>query len=136
MCMPTRRVHDYRLCKIINYVPNQNIDKKFNYYFNSQIYIFNTKNKKYDILDLPSQIISYIDISNEWLLGKFYNQSNLSKITCEIMRKIYDNKINATLIRRLYATYLRSLNLNAHEWNLQANKMGHSLLENIKYSSI
>ena len=39
MCMPTRRVHDYRLCKIINYVPNQNIDKKFNYYFNSQIYI-------------------------------------------------------------------------------------------------
>ena len=49
---------------------------------------------------------------------------------------IHDNKINATLIRRLYATYLRRLNLNVHEWNLQANKMGHSLLENIKYSSI
>jgi hypothetical protein len=135
MSMPTRRAHDYRLCKIINHKPNEKTDKKFNYYHNGIIYIFNTKNKKYDVIDLPSEILQFIDIKNEWLLGKLYNPTRLSKIITKMMYKIYDIKINATLIRRLYADYLRSLNLNAYEWNKQANKMGHSLAENIKYTS-
>ena len=135
MCMPTRRAHDYRLCKIIDKIPNKDTDKSFNYYYDKHIYIYNTKNKIFDILKLPDEILPYIDNNNEWLLGKFYNQSYLSKIISEMMMKIYDIKINATLIRRLYADYLRSLNLNAYEWNKQANKMGHSLAENIKYTS-
>lgn len=135
MSMPTRRAHDYRLCKTITEIPNYKTDKNFNYYYNENIYIFNTKNKIFDILKLPHEIIQYIDNTNEWLLGKYYNESHLSKIISEMMKKIYDIKINATLIRRLYADYLRSLNLNAYEWNKQANKMGHSLSENIKYTS-
>ena len=135
MSMPTRRAHDYRLCKTITEIPNEKTDKSFNYYYNENIYIFNTKNKVFDILELPHKIIQYIDNTNEWLLGKFYNENYLSYIISEMMKKIYDIKINATLIRRLYADYLRGLNLNAYEWNKQANKMGHSLAQNIKYTS-
>jgi hypothetical protein len=136
LLIPTRRLHDYRFTKNINKIPNNNINKLFNYYYNKNIYIYNTKNKKFDIINIPDEINNLINIYDEFIFGKFYNQSALSKIFSTIMFKIYNIKINATLIRILYATYLRSLNLSAKDWEEKAQKMGHSLGENIKYSYI
>lgn len=136
LLLPTRRLHDYRFTKNIHSAPSPNIDKSFNYYFNNDIYIFNTKNKKYDIINLLPEITSLINSNDEFILGKFYSQSSLSKLFSSIMLKIFNIKISATLIRILYASYLRSLNLNSKAWEDKAIKMGHSLSQNIKYSFV
>jgi hypothetical protein len=52
------------------------------------------------------------------------------------MEKVYKLRIPPSLVRIMYATYLRNLNLSGNEWEKQANKMGHGLAENIKYSAV
>lgn len=136
LLIPTRRLHDYRFTKNIDKIPNNNIDKTFNYYYNNNIYIYNTKNKKYDVIDIPEVISNLINKKDEYILGIKYTQSALSKLFINVIYKIYNIKINATLIRILYATYLRSLNLSGKDWEEKAKKMGHSLGENIKYSYV
>ena len=136
LLIPTRRLHDYRFTKNINKIPNDNTDKTFNYYYNGNIYIFNTKNKKYDVIEIPEVISNIINKNDEYILGIKYNQSTLSKLFINIIHKIYNIKINANLIRILYSTYLRSLNLSGKDWDEKAKKMGHSLGENIKYSFV
>ena len=76
------------------------------------------------------------DKKDEYILGIKYTQSALSKLFINVIYKIYNIKINANLIRILYATYLRSLNLSGKDWEEKAKKMGHSLGENIKYSYV
>ena len=136
LLIPTRRLHDYRFTKNINNIPKNINNKLFNYYYNKKIYIYNTKNKKFDIINIPDEITNLININDEFIFGKYYNQSALSKLFSSIMFKIYNIKINATLIRILYSSYLRSLNLNSKEWEDNALKMGHSLSESIKYSYV
>ena len=54
--MPTRRIHDYRYTKIA-YKKKQLDIKEFNWYYQGNIYINNTKNKKSIVLDLPKPVI-------------------------------------------------------------------------------
>lgn len=134
MLIPTRRLHDYRFTKIAKSIPDSSFDKSFNYYFDKRIYIFNTKNSKHAVIDLPNEIVELINSDDEFLLGKFYDDSNLADIYNRTIYKIYNLKINPTLMRILYSTYLRSQNLSGNEWEKKAAEMGHSLAENIKYS--
>jgi hypothetical protein len=136
LLIPTRRFNDYRLVKISKIKPDDKFDKNFNYYYNGSIYIYNTKNKIHDIIEMPDEIYKLIDNNNEYMLGKLYQQSTLTKNLASILFKIYNMKINNKLLRILYSTYLRSLNLNGIEWDKQAKMMGHSLSENIKYSYV
>ena len=136
LLMPTRRLHDYRFCKIAKSKPDDTFDKSFNYYFNKQIYIYNTKNKKYDILNIPDEVIKYIDLNYDWLFLKFYSEPSLSRYYTKIMTSLYGIKINNTMMRILFSTYLRGLNLSGLEYEKVANKMGHSLSENLKYSYV
>jgi hypothetical protein len=132
--IPTRRAHDYRYVKNISHIPDDTIDKDFNYYFDKHIYIYNTKNKKFYNLQLPDEIIPYINIDTQFIFGdKLIDQSNLSARIKTIFKKIYDYPYNATEIRRLYATYSNH-NLSKKERKHNATAMGHSFLENVNYS--
>jgi len=134
--IPPRRHHDFRHTKNSSSIPNDTVDKSFNYYFDKHIYIYNTKNKKfYDFL-LPDEIIPYISTDTEFILGnKLISAALMSQHIKRIFKKIYDYPYNATLIRRLYATYSRE-NLTKKEIRQNAIAMGHSLNENYNYSFV
>lgn len=132
--IPTRRAHDYRYTKNSSSIPNDTIDKSFNYYFDKHIYIFNTKNKKFFDLLLPDEIIPYINTQTEFIFGdKLITHDKMSNNIKSIFKKIYGHPYNATLIRRLYATYSRE-NLTKKQIKLNAIAMGHSLTENLNYT--
>jgi hypothetical protein len=134
LLIPTRRLHDYRLTKISQSIPDDTFDKSFNYYFDKNIYIYNTKNSKKDVISIPDVIVPLIDTTQEFLFGRLYDASPLSNKFTNVMEKVYKLRIPPSLVRIMYATYLRNLNLSGNEWEKQANKMGHGLAENIKYS--
>jgi hypothetical protein len=132
--IPTRRAHDYRYTKIANAIPDDDIDKNFNYYYDKKIYIYNTKNKKYYECIVPDEVIPFIDTSKEFLLGdKLIGQSQISALIKTIFKKIYGDEYNATLVRRLYATHSFD-NMNKNEIKHNAIAMGHSLTEHFNYS--
>lgn len=134
--IPTRRAHDFRYTKNSSSIPDDTIDKGFNYYFDKHIYIYNTKNKKFYDLLLPDEIIPYISTDTEFILGdKLVSPQLLSQHIKRIFKKIYDYPYNATLIRKLYATYSRE-NLTKKEIRHNAIAMGHSLNENYNYSFV
>jgi len=132
--IPTRRAHDYRHTKNINSIPNNTIDKNFNYYYNNHIYIYNTKNKKFFDLLLPDVIIPYINTDTEFIFGdKLIEQSALSARIKSIFKKIYDYPYTNTQIRKLYATYSNE-NFSKKQRKENAKAMGHSFEENINYT--
>ncbi len=132
--IPTRRIHDYRYTKNISSIPDNTIDKSFNYYFDKHIYIYNTKNKKFFDLLLPDEIIPYINTETEFIFGdKLIEQANISNHIKTIFKRIYGHPYNASLIRRLYATYSRE-NLTKKQIKQNAIAMGHSLNENFNYT--
>lgn len=136
LLLPTKRFNEYRLVKISKIKPNDTFNKSFNYYFNGTIYIFNTKNKVYNEINIPDEVFKLIDNNDEFMMGKLYNQNTFTQKLPNIMFKIYGMAINNTLMRRLYSSYLRSLNLNGNDYEKEANKMGHSLSQNLKYSYV
>ena len=136
LLMPTRRFNEYRLVKISSTKPNDKFDKKFNYYHNGTIYIYTQKNKKVDTIDIPDEVFKLIDNNDEYLMGELFKQATFSAKLANITFKIYGMSINNTLMRRLYSTYLRSLNLNGNDYEKEAHKMGHTLSESIKYSYV
>lgn len=129
MLHPTRRAHDFQHTKIHHCIPDENIDKKFNYYYDKHIYIYNTKNKQYYDMKLDDAIIPYIDINATYLFG---NNKQLSSFISNTFEKIYNHRYTAKNIRELYATYNQSLDKRTRIENAAA--MGHSLLENTLYS--
>ena len=136
LLLPTKRFNEYRLVKISKIKPNDTFNKSFNYYFNGTIYIYNTKNKVYNEINIPDEVFKLIDNNDEFMMGKLYNQNTFSSKLSNIIFKIYGMAINNTMLRRLYSTYLRSLGLNGNDYEKQANKMGHSLSQNLKYSYV
>ena len=126
--IPTRRPQDFQLTKITDKIPDKDIDKNFNYYYDKHIYIYNTKNKEeYDLI-LPDEIIPYIDTTREFLFNR-----NIDIIIPRVFNKLYGHPFNAREIRRLYATYSNT-HFNMRERFATAKAMGHSMEENLKYS--
>lgn len=126
--IPTRRPQDFQLTKITNKIPDKDIDKNFNYYYDKHIYIYNTKNKEeYDLI-LPDEIIPYIDTTREFLFNR-----NIDIIIPRVFNKLYGHPFNAREIRRLYATYSNT-HFNMRERFATAKAMGHRMEENLKYS--
>ena len=134
LLIPTRRLHDYRLTKIAQSIPDDTFDKSFNYYFDKNIYIYNTKNSKKDIISIPDVIVDLIDTTQEFLFRKLYDPCPLSNKFTNIMEKVYKLRIPPSLVRIMYSTYLRNRNLSGLEWKKEAEKMGHSLIESVLYS--
>jgi len=134
--IPPRRPHDFRYTKNISSIPDDTIDKSFNYYFDKHIYIYNTKNKKFYDLLLPDEIIPYISTDTEFILGKkLVSSPLLSQHIKRIFKKIYDYPYTTFLIRRLYSTYSLE-NLTKKEIKQNAIAMGHNINEDFNYSFV
>jgi len=131
LLIPTRRMGDYLITKIHHSIPDTNINKKFNYYFDKHIYIYNTKNQEYFDLHLPDEIIPYIDITKEFLL--YDKRSYFTAFISKTFQLIYNYPYNPRIIRHLYATY-NNTNCSKKERFQNATAMGHSIVENLKYS--
>jgi len=129
--MPTRRAYDFERTKIIDKVPDKHIDKNFNYYYDKHIYIYDSKNKEEFVMDLPDEIIPYINITGEFL---FDNHKKLSILISRIFNKLYGHPYTAREIRKLYATYNNNSELHMRERFANAKAMGHSMEENLRYS--
>ena len=134
LLIPIRRAGDYEITKNAKSQPDDKIDKNYNYYYDKKIYIYNTKNKKEIIFELPNEIVELIDTNDEYMVGKKYTQNYLSRCISDLMKKIYGHQLTSGIIRIMYATYLRTLNLSAVEWKKKCDLMGHTLEENIAYS--
>ena len=136
--MPTRRLYDYRITRIATKSSDiNNLD--YNWYYQGKIYINNTKNKDMMVLDLPNEIVEIINLlpaDTDYILGKSYSESSLSRKFAKITENIYRTPFNAVDIRKLYASY--NLKINAETGDTKqmkenARKMGHSLNENLNY---
>ena len=136
LLIPTRRMNDYRLVKISSTKPNDTFDKSFNYYYNGTIYIYTQKNKKIDEIHIPDEVFKLVNNDDEWFVGDYFKQTAFTTHFENITYKIYGVIVPNTLMRILYSTYLRSLNLSGREWEKKANKAGHTLSESIKYSYV
>ena len=134
--LPTRRIHDYRYTKIA-YKKSQLDIKEFNWYYQGKIYINNTKNKKNIVLDLPKPVIDLINNlpdDTDYLLGKFYSESTLSNKFVSITKNATGYSFTATHIRKIYSTYNLKKGGNYCDLVANAEKQGHSLMENLKYA--
>jgi len=134
--LPTRRIHDYRYTKIA-YKKSQIDIKEFNWYYQGKIYINNTKNKKNIVLDLPKHVIDLINNlpdDTDYLLGKFYSESTLSNKFVGITKNATGYSFSATDIRKIYSTYNLKKGGNYCDLVANAEKQGHSLMENLKYA--
>jgi hypothetical protein len=149
---PTRRPVDYRKMVIISSEPpivNKKTKKEDikNYYYNKKFYFNITKNKKIQKYDVPDELNAIIQSivshkkDTEYLLsinGNQYTQTEMSKLVMNTMYKIYGVSISAVEIRRLYATYLKSLvdekKLSEKEHRNICDMMNHNYEENKKYS--
>lgn len=148
---PTRRPVDYRKMLItFSEPPNQyrvKYEDKYNYYYNKFFYFYVTKNKKVQKFNVPDDLDNIIQSNisnknnNDFLLSnnnKQFTQNELSKLIMITFYKIYGVSISAVEIRRLYATYLKSLyHLNLISENEHRNisdMMNHNYEENKKYA--
>ena len=136
MYFPVRRSVDYRIMLISTTLPNlKDKNDKNNYYFNKKFYFLNTKNKKRQVFDIPDELDNLIPkdkTNNDYLLGKLYNDSTLSKIIMKVFCKVYGFDISAVELRRFYATFLNSL--GDVERNKIAIMMNHNLQQNKLYA--
>lgn len=136
--IPTRRLYDYRICRIAYKAGDLN-DLNYNWYYQGNIYINNTKNKDRIVLELPYEInaiVNQLPNDTDYILGKLYSQSTLSHKFNIITKNIYDTPFGALEIRKLYATY--NLKTGAETGNTKLMKanarlMGHSLGQSMDY---
>lgn len=142
--IPTKRPGEYRKIKIIDYDPtlNINIDKKFNYYYNKKIYIYNmksNKNKEILIIDVPDVVDELINKNNIFLFQyknniNGYTASGFNAFIKKTFNDIYNYPFNPNFIRRLYATYINKSSFNPIKRKEIAKIMNHSLTQQVLYS--
>jgi len=148
---PTRRPVDYRKMLITFSEPRNQSKLKYedknNYYYNKTFYFNITKNKKIQKFQISDDLDNIIQSNiqdkkeGEYLLSnnnKQFTQNELSKLIMNTFFKIYEISISAVEIRRLYATYLKSLydkkELSEAEHRHICDMMNHNYEENKKYS--
>lgn len=141
--LPIKRPNDYRIIKIINTDPelDDNIDKNYNYIYKNpdgvvKMYFYKMKVHKNKVLivNLPSELSDYIDFNKSYLFqykDGSYN-SGMSKLITNAFKKIYNYPYNPTMIRKLYTTYIKDMNIN--DKKEIANIMNHSLEQQLLYS--
>lgn len=133
MLFPPRRAIDYRrmICRDFD------TDGE-NWYLNGMFYFNVTKNnivQKYVISSLLNEIIcEYLSVNrSKYLLGKKYNQSELSNRLSKLFTDIYGIPLTVTKLRRLFATNLSTTEINITDRRIQADKMNHTISENYRY---
>jgi len=82
-------------------------------------------------MDLPDEIIPYINISRKYLFSNGIKQ--LTSYIPKVFNKLYGHPYTARDIRKLYATYSNT-QLSMRERFANAVAMGHSMAENLRYS--
>lgn len=142
--IPTKRPSEYRKIKIIDNDPtlNINIDKKFNYYYNKKIYIYNMKSNKNNqilIIDVPDIIDELINKNNVFLFQyknniNGYTASGFNAFIKKTFNDIYNYPFNPNFIRRLYATYINKNSFNPIKRKEIAKIMNHSLTQQVLYA--
>ena len=136
--IPTRRMYDYRITRIATKKKDTE-NEMFNWYYQGKIYINNTKNQDKMILQLPTEIIAIINklpTDTDYIFGKAYIESTLSRKFSNITNRIYNSQFTPLDIRRLFATHsLNTTNDNGDVNNLfkNAKNMGHSLNQHLQY---
>lgn len=144
MLLHPRRYDDYRIIKITTTKPNEKNDTNYNYYYEGKIYIYNSKSDTRNelekqktkikfLIELPNEIIEIINTDNEYLLGKLYSQSYMSKLFANTFYKIYGVVYNIVEIRRLYITNKNKEGLSYFEKKELADAMNHSIEQQAKY---
>jgi len=142
--LPTKRPKDYRIIKIINTNPelDENIDTSFNYLYKNddniiQMYFYNMKVNKRDviIIKLPEELYPFVDLKQNYLFqycNTIYSSNGLSKLITNTFNKIYKYPFNPTMIRKLYTTYIKNIDIN--EKKEIAKIMNQSLEQQLLYA--
>ena len=137
--LPTRRLYDYRYLKIAKSIDDTK-NKEYNWYYDNNIYINITKNKKESVIPITDpylkDLFNNIDIDEHFgafVFKKFLKPHEINRMFNKIMMKIYDCKFNLMDIRHLYCTNkVKNMN-NINELKNDAEQIGHSLTEHIAY---
>ena len=144
LLLPPRRYEDYRITKITNIMPNEKNDSNYNYYYDGKIYIYSSKSdtrtvvekdrsKIRYIIELPKELNELIDLSKEYILGREYTQSGVSKLLAMATFKVYNTAFNISEIRRIKITEENDKGLSYYEKKNLANAMNHSIEQQAKY---
>ena len=142
---PPKRLHEYQYCKILDREPTNEDDKNYNYLFEDTIYINICKNDKRTKLEKENKefkninklnleyIEPFLNRDNEFLLGKFIPDNQISIIMKKAMKKIFDVDIGIHQLRRSYLTYRDNKGMNRDERQMLSKFMNHNLQEQNNY---
>lgn len=140
-----KRLHEYQYAKLLNRKPTNDDDKKYNYLFEDTIYINICKNDKRtfkqkengDFKNINKLNMKYIEPflnkDNEFLLGRFINDNQISIIMKNAMNKIFKKSIGIHELRRIYLTYRDEKGMRRDEREFLSLFMNHALQEQNNY---
>jgi hypothetical protein len=142
--LPPRRYNEYRITKIAKEKPNETNDVRYNYYYNGDIYIYNSKvdtrnilerenSKIRDIIKVPNEIDKIINKDHEYLLGKENGESNIGKKLKRITKKIYGEEYGIIEIRRIKISKENERGMDYKERRKMAKEMNHSIEQQSRY---
>ena len=142
---PVKRLQEYQYAILINKKPTNDDDKKYNYLYENTIYINICKNDKRTKLEKENKefkninklnleyIEPFLNRNNEFLLGKFIPDNQISIIMKKAMKKIFDVDIGIHELRRIYLSYRDNKGINRDDRQMLSKFMNHDLQEQNNY---
>ena len=142
---PPKRLHEYQYCKILDREPTNEDDKNYNYLFEDTIYINICKNDKRTKLEKENKEFkninklkmeytnNFLNIDNEFLLGKFIPDNKISIIMKNAFKKIFGFEIGIHEFRRMYLTYRDEIGMNRTQREYLSKFLYHNLEEQNRY---
>lgn len=140
-----KRLQEYQYAKLLNRKPTNEDDKKYNYLFEDTIYINICKNdtrtykekengdyKNINKLNLE-YIEPFLNRDNEYLLGKFIPDNQISVIMKKAMKKIFGIEIGIHQLRRIYLTFRDIKGMNRDDREMLSKFMNHNLYQQNDY---
>ena len=128
------RVHDLRYTKIAK-AKEETKDEEHNYIYDGKYYINNTKNKKKKVLEISEEFLELCKGKEEgYILGRLMGSSTIAKRIENITNRVYGKIYTSSNLRHIKATQINERGTDYKGRKEIADKAGHSVEQQIKYS--
>jgi hypothetical protein len=127
------RLNDLRMLRIAR-DKEETMNKEYNYIYEDNVYINNTKNGKGRVIEMPDGFMRLCEgIKEGYLLGSLMPQSTLSQRLQRITMEIYGKVYTYLNIRHINATQINARGASLKEREDTSMRAGHSVEQQLRY---
>ena len=127
------RLNDLRMLRIAR-DKEETMNKEYNYIYEDNVYINNTKNGKGRVIEMPDGFMRLCEgIKEGYLLGSLIPQSTLSQRLQRITMEIYGKVYTYLNIRHINATQINARGASLKEREDTSMRAGHSVEQQLRY---